>query len=55
MWLKWLCLLLLLSLGTGAGSKKAEKKKKSVLNLSERDVHRIYEQWEVRWKLTPKR
>ena len=45
-----LSLLLLLSLGLGAGSKK-----KSVLDLSERDVHRIYEQWEVSWKLTSKR
>lgn len=45
--LQWLCFLFLLSLAVGAGSKKDEKKKKSVLDLSERDVHRIYEQWEV--------
>ena len=45
--LRWLCFLFLLSLAVGAGSKKDEKKKKSVLDLSERDVHRIYEQWEV--------
>ena len=42
-----LCLLLLFSLALRAGSKKEEKKKKNLLDLSEVDVHKIYEQWEV--------
>ena len=45
-----LCLLLLIlvSVSLNAETKKDEKgKKKSVLDLTERDVHRIYEQWEV--------
>lgn len=41
-------LLLLLSAALNAEAKKDEnKRKKSVLDLSDRDVQRIYEQWEV--------
>ena len=42
-YLMLLVLLLLLSVE----GEKDEKRKKNILDLSERDVQRIYEQWEV--------
>ena len=42
-----LCVLLLSSARTAESGKGEKGKKKNVLDLSERDVQRIYEQWEV--------
>ena len=44
----YLCLSLLLLLCSSLVVEgKKDEKKKNVLDLTERDVHRIYEQWEV--------
>ena len=50
--MRWVCVYLCLSLllllcSSLVVEGKKDEKKKNVLDLTERDVHRIYEQWEV--------